>query len=232
MLEMLETLYILITMVIYHLDKDTPLSHQFLFQALTDINGCKNTAKATVIAYPTPIPAFAYSPNPATILAPTIQFLNQSSGANITSYNWDFGDNYSAQNISQLVNPTHTYQDTGTYYVTLLNSSSNGCFASITEPIVIEPDFTLYVPSSFTPNGDGKNELFKAQGEGVLGFKMYIFDRWGNTIFTSNNIDTGWDGARNNTGEVLQEDVYVWKINLSNVLKQGKSFTGTVTLIK
>jgi gliding motility-associated-like protein len=198
--------------------------------SLTDINGCINTATASVIAYPIPVPEFAYTPNPATILAPNVQFINQSSGAIITSYNWSFGDNLAT---SILKNPTYTYPDTGTYYVTLIDTSVNGCTASIIQTVVIEPDFTLYVPNAFTPNGDGKNEFFMAQGDGILSFKMYVFDRWGNNVFTSSDINTGWDGRPNNKGsEIVQQDVYVWKIDVTNTFQQKKSYKGTVTLIK
>ena len=94
-------------------------------------------------------------------------------------------------------------------------------------------DFAVYVPNAFTPEGDGKNEIFKAEANGILDFTMYVFDRWGNNIFTTHDINVGWDGRRNNKGaEILQEDVYVWKIQLRNVNHQGKSLTGTVTLLK
>lgn len=210
----------------------TTTGHYLAQLILTDINGCMNTATANVITYPIPKPEFAYAPNPATILTPKIQFLNQSSGAIIKSYNWNFGD---ASGVgSTLYNPSYTYLDTGIYYVTLIDTSINGCSASIVQPVIIEPDFTLYVPNAFTPNGDGKNEVFKAQGDGILTFKMYIFDRWGNPIYTTSNIDIGWNGRPNNTGsEIVQEDVYVWKIDLSSVInKQGRTYTGVVTLLK
>ncbi|MHB8403530.1 MAG: nidogen-like domain-containing protein [Bacteroidia bacterium] len=200
---------------------------------LTDVNGCVNTATASVIAEPVPVPDFDYQPNPVSILAPKVQFINQSyvvGGA--TGYTWNFGDSLGTNNSSILKNPTYTYPAIGTYYVTLIDSSSDGCWASIVKPVYIEPDFTLYVPNSFSPNGDGKNEIFLAQGEGILGFKMYVFDRWGNNIFTTDDINVGWDGTRNNKGDILLQDVYVWKIDLSNVLQQGKSYSGTVTLLK
>lgn len=211
----------------------TTTGHYIPQLTVTDINGCVNTVTANVITYPIPNPEFAYTPNPASILYPKIQFINQSSGAIITSYNWNFGD--ASGMGSSLQNPSYTYADTGTYYVTLIDTSINGCVASVVQPVIIEPDFTLYVPNAFTPNGDGKNEVFTAQGDGILTFTMYIFDRWGNPIFTASNINIGWNGRRNNStgSETLQEDVYVWKIDLSSVAnKQGRTYTGTVTLLK
>jgi gliding motility-associated-like protein len=199
---------------------------------VTDTNGCKNTAKASVVTYPIPIADFDYSPKPITILEPKVSFFNETYGANIVGYAWNFGENV-AGDSSMLKDPVHTYLNIGTYPVTLIASSSNGCKDTIVKNVIIEQDYVLYVPTAFSPNGDGKNETFKPEGEGITDFKMYIFDRWGNKIFTTDDIDIGWDGRRNNKGgDALQEDVYVWKIDLRNVSHQGKTYSGTVTLLK
>ena len=203
---------------------------------LTDANKCKNTATASVITYPIPTADFYYTPDPATILEPAITFLNASSGPNLTNYSWDFGDSLSTTSIdtSNSTNPKHTYTSVGSYPVTLITVSSNGCSDTIVRTVIIEQDFALFVPNAFSPNGDGKNEVFKAEGEGITDFKMYIFDRWGNKVFTTADINVGWDGRINNRigVDALQEDVYVWKIDLKNVSHQGKTYTGTVTLLK
>jgi gliding motility-associated-like protein len=201
---------------------------------LTDTNHCKNSATASVITYPIPTAEFSYTPDPATILEPKITFLNSSSGI-MVHYYWDFGDSLSSvTDTSDLVDPSHTYTSVGSYPVTLIAISSNGCADTTVRTVVIEQDFALFVPSAFSPNGDGKNEVFKAEGEGIIDFKMYIFDRWGNNVFTTTDINVGWDGRMHNktSGDALQNDVYVWKIDLKNVSHQGKTYTGTVTLLK
>ena len=72
-----------------------------------------------------------------------------------------------------------------------------------------------------------------AKGEGIVDFKMFIFDRWGNKIFVSDNIDKGWDGRHQNKGnEIVCEDVYVWKIELKNFKGEKKVLNGTVALVK
>lgn len=201
---------------------------------LTDANQCKNTATASVVTYPIPMADFNYTPDPVTILEPTVTFLNSSSGT-IKHYTWDFGDSLSTSiDTSNLFTPKHTYLNVGTYPVTLVALSINGCSDTIVRNVIIEQDFALFVPNAFSPNGDGRNEIFKAEGEGITDFKMYIFDRWGNRVFTSTDINVGWDGRINNRVGVdaLQNDVYVWKIDLKNVSHQGKTYTGTVTLLK
>ncbi|HTA63734.1 MAG TPA: PKD domain-containing protein, partial [Bacteroidia bacterium] len=200
---------------------------------LTDANQCKNTATASVITYPIPIADFYYTPDPVSILEPTVTFLNSTQGLNIVQYSWDFGDTLGTNFDTSSLAPRHTYINIGSYPVTLIAVSANGCSDTIVRTIVVEQDFALYVPNSFTPNGDGKNEIFKAQGEGITDFKMYIFDRWGNKVFTTYDINIGWDGRINDRGgESLSDDVYVWKIDLRNVAHQGKTYTGTVTMIK
>jgi gliding motility-associated-like protein len=199
---------------------------------LTDANNCKSTATASVIAYPVPVADFNYTPDPASILDPTVTFLNATSGVEITNYSWNFGDSLNTS-IDTTTTPQHTYLHVGSYPVTLIVLDANGCSDTVVKMVIIEQDFALFVPNSFTPNGDGKNEIFKAEGEGITDFKMYIFDRWGNKIFTTTDINIGWDGRINDKGgESLSADVYVWKIDLKNVSHQGKTYTGTVTMIK
>jgi gliding motility-associated-like protein len=68
------------------------------------------------------------------------------------------------------------------------------------------------VPNTFTPNGDGKNDVFFAYGEFVSDFHMMIFDRWGNLIFESSDMTEGWNGTANGGKDLVQIDTYVWVI--------------------
>ena len=91
----------------------------------------------------------------------------------------------------------------------------------------------LYVPNAFTPNFDGTNDIFYAKGEGIKDFKMYIFDRWGEMVFRSDDIYKGWDGHfQGKGGPILEEDVYVWKIECKTTKGEPKLLKGTVSLIK
>jgi gliding motility-associated-like protein len=101
---------------------------------------------------------------------------------------------------------------------------------------------TLYIPNCFTPNEDNVNELFLAKGTGVATFDMSIFDRWGNLLFTSDNINNGWDGRiqgghyplKKDGSEVAQEDVYVWKVDYTTQCfpNQVKNEMGRVSIVK
>jgi gliding motility-associated-like protein len=197
----------------------------------TDNKGCTNTATAMVNVYPLPIADFTASPQSTTILYPHIDFTDASSGAVINSWSWLFGD--PKDSYSVLHNPGFTYQDTGSYQVSLTVVSDHGCIDTAVKTIRIDDDFTLYVPNAFTPNADGTNEIFYAKGLGIKEFLMYIFDRWGNLIFTSRDINYGWNGTMQGNGaEICQEDVYVWKIEAKSNTEIKRSLTGTVSLVK
>jgi len=196
---------------------------------VADANGCSqivNGNTATAVINEKPLAIFTVSPEQTTILEPTITITNLSVSA--TSWMWNFGDG----GISQLQNPPpHTYADTGTYKITLVASNSV-CKDSTYHTVRITFPFTLYIPNAFSPNTDGVNDEFKPQGDGILTFKMMIFDRWGNMIFFTEDINKGWDGRANGGKEVAQMDTYVYVIfakELSN--KHDHEYRGIVTLI-
>ncbi len=119
------------------------------------------------------------------------------------------------------------------YPVTLIETNIYGCTDTITKIVTVVEDFTLYVPNAFTPNGDGHNDIFQPKGMGFKpeSYEMQIFDRWGNSIFRTNDVSKGWDGTVK--GSTLKDDVYVYRIKC--VTSNGgirKEKTGHVTLIK
>jgi gliding motility-associated-like protein len=74
--------------------------------------------------------------------------------------------------------------------------------------------YSLYLPSSFTPNGDGLNDEFGPNGEKIDpdGYSFIIFNRWGEVLFSTTDVTEKWNGKINNGGELVPEDAYVWKI--------------------
>jgi len=112
------------------------------------------------------------------------------------------------------------------YYVNVKNKY--GCSASDTVIIAIEP--TLYIPNAFTPNGDGKNEIFRPQCTGYISMEVYIFDRWGELLYHWNTLDGGWDGRFK--GNLVQEDVYVYMLKATTYTHQTVQTIGSVTLLR
>lgn len=158
------------------------------------------------------------------IFNPTVHFNNTSTDATI--YHWNFGDGAT----SSLENPSHTFEFTGQYPVQLIANNVYGCVDTIVKMLEVMPEFTLYIPNAFTPNGDGYNEIFYAVGEEIAEFEMLIFDRWGEAIFESSSIDSGWDG--NYRGVPVESEVYVYKVKVKDSLGEWHDIAGHITLVR
>ena len=193
--------------------------------------GCKTqkTYPSFVTVYPNPVAEFTYGPQNANILNPLIQFIDISEGA----VKWEWAFNGKPDNkFSDLQNPTCTYEDTGTFCPQLKVTNAYGCVSEKENCLYIQPDFSFYIPNAFSPNGDGINETFTGYGTLITEYKMYIFDRWGNLVYETQEIDAPWDGKANGGAEIAQEDVYVYRVLLRDVTSKKHEYTGSVTLVK
>jgi gliding motility-associated-like protein len=195
---------------------------------VTTSYGCQlsDTMIFPVVVYPSPVAEFSASPNETSIYDPNIQFTDLSQ--NTTIWSWDLGDNENS--IAQ--NPYHTYPDTGMYNVTLVAMNPYGCADTTVHPIYIHGESTVFIPNAFTPNDNGLNDSFMPRLYGVLEFQMLIFDRWGNEIFKTSDLNEGWNGRVRGQGEIVQQDVYVYKIFTKDLLHNDHSYIGTVTIVK
>jgi gliding motility-associated-like protein len=206
-----------------------PGTYVYTLTQVKDANGCIEplSKKATVTVYENPQARFTVSPQQASILRPTISISDASVSTQL--WNWNFGDG----NTSPSSDVTeYTYKDTGTYTIKLIVSNAI-CTDSTTEKVRIILPTLLYVPNTFSPNGDGVNDVFKAEGDGITTFEMMVFDRWGQMVFYSNDINKGWDGKANGGSEVAQLDTYVYVINLRALAnKHDYTYRGTISLIK
>jgi gliding motility-associated-like protein len=178
-----------------------------------------------------PVPHAAFSTSPSLIMENTdIQFTDHSSSA--SSWTWAFGD--TAHSTSNSPDPLFVYQDTGTYVVTLYVTNADGCKDSISRTVIVEGNFSCYVPNAFTPNGDGVNDIFLPV---VLNaepgtYILDIFDRWGNLIFETSDPVQGWDGRANNGLLPAQVDTYVWKIFCRDRTSHRYNYKGVVNIIR
>jgi gliding motility-associated-like protein len=137
--------------------------------------------------------------------------------------------------MDTLQNPVYSYSDTGSYVVELIVANSFGCTDTAFKTVTVIPEYALYAPNAFTPNNhDGLNDLFMPKGVGIdpNNFEMLIFDRWGNMIFKTTDINKGWDGHANKGSAVAQEDTYVWKIVTKDTKGNDHQYLGHVTIVK
>src|SRR4051812_16594495 len=126
----------------------------------------------------------------------------------------------SAASYSQALAGHHTYRVTayqkGNHHI---YSVSNYAEAYAT-PIV-------FIPTAFTPNSDGMNDVFRVKGMNLQDFKLLVYDRWGEVVYESTNPNEGWDGSYK--GNPVQNDTYVYQVTAENL--KGKKLTGAVTLV-
>ncbi|MEO6882867.1 MAG: gliding motility-associated C-terminal domain-containing protein [Bacteroidia bacterium] len=196
----------------------------------TDANGCTGTAKSIVTVNPLPAAAFTANPLQTTILTSVINFTDASTNA--VAWHWNFGDGDTLTWSAIDNNPTHTYADTGIFNVQLIVINQYGCMDSVSIPIDIKPIFTFYAPNAFTPNGDGKNDTFFGTGYGIKTYEMWIFDRWGNLIYHTNDLNGKWNGIALGGTKIAQIGVYVWKVELLDVFDKSHQYIGHVSLVK
>lgn len=115
-----------------------------------------------------------------------------------------------------------------TCYV-LKSDDQYACRASDTVCVQVIQDYAMYIPNSFTPNGDGINDVFLPVGYGLTEICLAIYDRWGDNIFTSNDRDTGWDGS--SKGKSCEQGVYVYQLEAKTATGSSLMRTGHVVLL-
>lgn len=186
-----------------------------------------------VIVHPIPIAFFKVKNRIVKIPGNAHYFSNSSQGA--TRYLWDFGDG----STSSEQNPQHMYAQPGTYDVTLVATNQFGCSSTYKEvgAAVAEKGGRILVPDAFTPAQGGnpsslfKNDYFNPVMDGATEFHMQIFNRWGELIYETFDVNgQGWDGTYR--GQPCQQDVYVYKIKVHFVDGSSDEKVGDVTLIR
>lgn len=210
--------------------------HSVMLTVTNTLTGCSAVLikENYIEVFPVPIASFYADPVKTSILDPNINFYNTSTGA--VSYFWDFGNTAAigSSNNSTLVNPKHEYGYVGQYNVHLVAISNKGCKDTAMVRVEIEPDFALYIPNTFTPDGNGLNDYFQPFGVGIDEdrYILDIFDRWGENIFSSKEFKKGWDGTAKGGSTSVEQGVYVYKIQVYDLMGKKHSFVGHVTLIR
>ncbi|MDB5202580.1 MAG: domain containing protein [Ferruginibacter sp.] len=191
-----------------------------------DTNTCNRvdtSAYQTIRVVAKPTASFTWAPNPPIANTP-VRFTNLSVGA--TRYLWNFGDG----DTSVLTNPTHQYNETGTFRAELVAYNAEGCTdtASLDVQTIINP--LLDVPNAFTPGKFGENAIVYVRGFGIGKMNWRIYNRWGQLIFQSASRKSGWDGTFK--GQLQPMDVYTYTLDVE--FTDGKKIrkTGDITLLK
>lgn len=184
--------------------------------------GCRDTAKVVVpLGY---LDVFAGND---TIIVKGYPFSLNGTGAQY--YSWSPSDYLSNASISD---PATNFPDTGKYEYILTGSTEQGCVASDSITIWVIAGGLVFVPTGFTPNGDGKNDNIKPV---IVGYSQIdnfrIFNRYGQTVYMSSvDNEPSWDGTMN--GRPCDMGTYFWVMTLTNINGQKETKRGDITLIR
>ena len=185
--------------------------------------GCVDSVTKQLEIFHIPDATFLFNPRTASTLNPEITFTNTTADA--FPVLWDFDDGKD----TTIENPIHVFSDPGMYDVMLIVADSNNCIDSVSHFITVYYDFILYVPNTFTPNGDGKNEVFTPKGFRMGKYQSYefiVYDRWGSKIYRTDKAGEGWDGENAIAGK------YAWVIIITDEMGALQTKMGEVLLIK
>lgn len=188
----------------------------------TDTNGCTNTANATVFVQDFALEIFA---TPSSVLSGTTVSLQTVSTLPYKVNSW--------QPLSFFSNPTSKTQRViadSSLQIVVAGESFAGCRDTAYTSVIVSPLDDVYIPSGFTPNGDGKNEVVRVAGSNIKELDFKIYNRWGGLVFYTADKGKGWDGKL--AGMLQPAGTYVYVVRVKKINGQVIQKKGTVTLIR
>jgi len=211
--------------------------HEFKTVGCNDITvrskteiGCETVKTFKCITNTRPVPKadFSYSPFSPTILEPAVDFRDESEGATQVAFWIDSVFQTNERGF------TYNFPTNGQFEVVQVAENSFQCADTTVSYVRVEEASTIYIPTAFTPNGDNLNEFFSPVTDGVrlTDFNMLIYDRWGNLVFETNDLNEPWNGTLQNSGEKLPTGNYIYYIRYSEHDNQDKYIHGKIELIR
>ncbi len=190
--------------------------------------GCSDTVSVPnyINVWHNPVSSFAVDPTRTNMHSPWISTNNFSTGANF--YSWDFGYGF----FSTDFNPDYTYpEDSARYLIQLAVETDKGCVDTSDYLLIVDPVVTIFVPNTFTPDGDGNNDEFMFVEFGVVEelLEFIVLDRWGNVVHRTDTFKA-WDGMHKGVPAV--QDTYAWRIEYLDALGQKGQLSGHVNLLR
>ncbi len=201
--------------------------------------GCEYSAskESYINIYPLPMVGFYANPQPTTVPNTTITFDGLQSD-NVVSWLWTF-NSYNPLGFAIVEDPVFTfpYDRGGFYPVKLEVEDIFGCTNQVTREIEIRDLFNLFIPTSFTPNNDGTNDAFFIQGSDIDPdrFELQIFNRWGEVVFETTDMNEVWNGKVGTDGEYFSRNgTYTYRVEVHSISEESwrKEVFGYVMLIR
>ena len=193
---------------------------------VTTSDGCEfySYVDYPIIVYPQPVADFIPVYTEVSINTPEVQFTDLSSGA--INWEWYFDDG----DYSNTPNPLHEFTDTGYFNVMQIVYSNFGCADTMINLVHVYGEFSFFIPNSFTPNGDAKNNTWRGYAMDANKYHLMVFNRWGELVWETHDQTIEWDGTYN--GVKVVDDVYIWKAEIIDGNQQEHMFYGHVTVLK
>jgi len=161
-----------------------------------------------------------------------VQFYNQTESNVPVTYHWDFGTGKS-EDVSSSVSPAFDFElDTGVYLTTLTVTADNGCEDVAYHTIRVLPDIQIFIPTAFSPNNRDNqvNNALQIRGNNVASFHVEIFNRWGQKVYISDDIDEEWDGK--SSGKFCESGIFAYYITAVSKSGAAYEFKGTLHLVR
>jgi gliding motility-associated-like protein len=161
-----------------------------------------------------------------------VDFINGSSYADF--YTWNIDEH----GTSNEVNPSVDYgENPGQYNVELIASTAAGCADTVTSIVNVVDRIIFYVPNTFTPDDDNFNQYFTpifTSGFDPFDYKLLIYNRWGETVFESNDASIGWNGTYGSEStRIVKDGTYIWKIEFKETMTDKRHIhTGHVNVLR
>jgi gliding motility-associated-like protein len=211
--------------------------------------GCKATSPyQETFVHAKPKAVFTPDPRYSTVAKPFFSFNNTSFNPDNSAmtYTWNMGPlkpYFMGDRIMTEKDPRNVEfpADTGHFSVWLNVKTQYGCADSTLDSVHVEPDITVFVPSAFHPSStvpcnDGEpdcNTKFWVAAQGYATIEIFVFNRWGQQVFYTNNASIGWDGTvKNNGTDICPQEVYIYQINATSFNGKAYKYSGSVTLLK
>ena len=190
--------------------------------------GCRDTMEKlnSITVFPSPTALFSPLILETSYYFPYVTFTNNSLNSSYSMFN-----NGNGQIISPFSQYNSEYTREGFYYPMLTVENVYGCYDTLIGELFYEMKYNLYIPNSFTPNNDGNNDVFLPTINIDSNYNFKIFNRWGELIFETTDVQEGWDGSSTD-GTPLKADVYVYRIVYRDPKRVVKEIKGHVTLLR
>jgi gliding motility-associated-like protein len=197
---------------------------------ITDANGCKNRDSVAVRTRPFPditvsLKSSGRCAEENFIFTPEVRYSDLTCPV-FGQYTWDFGDG----TISHEEKPIHQYTSEGSFPVTVKYAYSNSGRDTI---VVLSKDSCIknvFIPNTFTPNGDGSNDKVFLRTINATKILLRIFNRWGEEVFRTESLHEGWDGTYKGVKQTPQTFVYVAEVTFYDDTR--KVLEGNITLVE